>query len=138
MAAEIQTKPTGASVAEFIAGVDNRRRRADAEASLALYEGVTGLPAAMWGPAIVGFGQCRLSYPSGREVIMPAAAFSPRKAHMTYYVGDRFPDADALFARLGKHRKTVACLCINRLDEVDLDVLREIVAREFALYMRAG
>jgi hypothetical protein len=63
---------------------------------------------------------------------MPAAGFSPRKANMTFYIDGRFKGAEELFARLGKHRKSVACLYVNKLDDVDLDVLREIVARDFA------
>ena len=86
----------------------------------------------MWGPAIIGFGSLQQTYESGREVLMPAAAFSPRKANMTYYIDGQFPGAKALFDRLGKHRTSVACLYVNRLDDVDLDVLREIIARDFA------
>ena len=69
---------------------------------------------------------------SGRKGEMPAAGFSPRKANMTFYVGDSFEGALALFTRLGKHKKSVACLYINKLDDVDLEVLREIITREYA------
>ena len=62
---------------------------------------------------------------------MPAAAFSPRKGYMTFYVGDEFEGARDLYAKLGKHKKSVACLYINKLDDVDLDVLREIIARQY-------
>ena len=62
---------------------------------------------------------------------MPAAGFSRRKANMTFYIGNKFEGAEALFASLGKHKKSVACLYINKLDDVDLEVLREIIAREY-------
>ena len=130
--AENKTKPTSASVDEFIANVQNKRRRADTLTALALYKEVTGLPPVMWGPSIIGFGQDEYTYESGRTGIMPAAGFSPRKANMTFYVGEKFEGAKDLYARLGKHRKSVACLYINKLDDVDLDVLREIVSRQYA------
>ncbi len=129
---ENKTQPTGASVDDFIAAFENPRRRADALASLAIYKAVTGLPPVMWGPSIIGFGSIHYAYESGREGDMPAAAFSPRKANMTFYLGDEFEGAEALYARLGKHKKSVACLYINKLADVDLDVLREIIARQYA------
>lgn len=128
---ENKTKPTSASVNDFIAGIMNPHRRADALIALRIYKDVTGLPPIMWGPSIVGFGTHHYVYDSGREGILPAAAFSPRKANMTFYIGDKFEGAKALYTRLGKHRKSVACLYINKLDDVDLEILREIIAREF-------
>lgn len=130
--AENKTKPTPASVDDFIAAIENPRRRADALASLAIYKQVTGLEPVMWGPSIIGFGSIHYVYETGREGDMPAAGFSPRKANMTFYVGDAFEGADALYARLGKHKKSVACLYVNKLDDIDLDVLREIIARQYA------
>ena len=129
---ENKTVPTSASVEEFIENLTIARRRSDAHAALALYEEVTGLPPVMWGPSIIGFGERHYVYESGREGTMPAAGFSPRKANMTFYVGDKFEGAKDLYARLGKHRKSVACLYINKLADVDMEVLREIVARDFA------
>lgn len=130
--AENKTVPTEASVDDFVAAIDNGRRRADAEVALALCKEVTGLPAVMWGPSIVGFGSYHYKYDSGREGDMPAAGFSPRKSNMTFYVGDEFEDAEALLAKLGKHKKSTACLYINKLADVDLDVLREIISRQYA------
>ena len=130
--AENKTQPTSASVDDFIAGVENARRRADALTTLEMYKEITGLPAVMWGPSIVGFGIHHYTYESGREGSLPAACFSPRKANMTFYVGAKFEGAQELYASLGKHKKSVACLYINKLDDVDLDVLREIIARDFA------
>lgn len=129
---ENKTIPTSASVDDFIAGIENSRRRADTLATLRIYKEVTGLQPVMWGSSIIGFGTHHYVYDSGREGTVPAAGFSPRKANMTFYVGDRFEGAEALYASLGKHKKSVACLYINKLDDVDLQVLREIVAREYA------
>jgi hypothetical protein len=135
--AENQTQPTDASVDEFIAGIENARRRSDALTALKLYKEVTGLTPVMWGPSIIGFGAHHYAYDSGREGTVPAAGFSPRKANMTFYVGDEFEGAKALFASLGKHKKSVACLYINKLADVKLEVLREIVAREYANTVQA-
>ncbi|CAM3680816.1 DUF1801 domain-containing protein [Rheinheimera salexigens] len=129
--AENQTQPTLASVDAFIAGLDNARRKADAERALNMYQQITGLPAVMWGPSIIGFGEVSYRYDSGREGTMPAAAFSPRKANMTFYVGDKFANAARLYAALGKHKKSVACLYINKLDDVDLQVLQDIIAADY-------
>ncbi len=129
--AENKTQPTSASVDDFIAAIENPRRRADALVALLIYQEVTGLQPVMWGPSIIGFGSIHYVYKTGREGDMPASAFSPRKANLTFYVGDDFAGAEALYARLGKHKKSVACLYINKLDDVDLDILREIIARQY-------
>jgi len=134
---ENKTKATSASVDDFIAGVENPRRRADTLTALRLYKDVTGLPPVMWGPSIIGFGTHRYKYDSGREGTVPAAGFSPRKANMTFYVGKNFEGAETLYTKLGKHRKSVACLYINKLDDVDLQVLREIITRDYARTLQA-
>lgn len=128
--ADNKTKPTTASVEDFIAAIENDRRRADTLVALDIYKEVTGCPPVLWGPSIIGFGSRRRVYESGREVQAPLACFSPRKANMTFYVGTEFEGARELYAQLGKHRKSVACLYINKLDDVDLDVLREIITRQ--------
>ena len=130
--AENKTKPTTASVDDFIDSIENPRRRADTLTALAIYKEVTRLPPVMWGASIIGFGTYHYVYKSGREGSMPAASFSPRKANMTFYVDDKFDGAEALYARLGKFKKSVACLYINKLEDVDLDVLREVIARQYA------
>jgi len=132
--AENKTKPTAASVDDFIANIENPRRRADALAALKIYKEVTGLPPVMWGPSIIGFGSLHYVYETGREGDMPAAAFSPRKASMTLYVGNHFEGAQELYAKLGKYKKSRACLYINKFEDVDLDVLREIIARDYRMY----
>ena len=129
--AENKTKPTSASVDDFIANIENSRRRTDALTALKIYKEVTGLPPVMWGPSIIGFGSIHYVYETGHEGDMPAAAFSPRKAYLTFYVDNKFEGAKELYAKLGKHKKSVACLYINKLDDVDVDVLHEIIAREY-------
>jgi len=130
--AENKTKPTSASVDDFIAKIENSRRRTDALTALKIYKEVTGLPPVMWGPSIIGFGSHHYVYETGREGVMPAAAFSPRKAYLTFYVDNKFEGAEELYAKLGKYKKSVACLYIKKLEDVDLDVLYEIIAREYS------
>lgn len=129
--AENKTRPTPASVDDFIAKIESPRRRADALTALKIYQEVTGLPPVMWGPSMIGFGSLHYVYDTGHAGDMPAAAFSPRKAYLTFYIYNKFEGAEELYARLGKYKKTVACLYINKLDDVDLDVLFEIIAREY-------
>lgn len=135
---ENKTQATAESVDDFIAAIDNARRQTDAFAALDLYQEVTGLSPVMWGPSIIGFGTHHYAYDSGREGTTPAAAFSPRKANMTFYLGDKFDGAGTLYAKLGKHKKSVACVYINKLADVDLKVLREIVALDFAWTTKRG
>jgi hypothetical protein len=133
---EAKTKPTPASVDDFIDSLDNPRRQADARAALALYREATGAEPVMWGPAIVGFGAYDFVYEdTGSRSRMPAACFSPRKANMALYLNHRFEGAEALYGRLGKYKKAVSCVSVNKLDDVDLDILREIVAQGFSRNM---
>ena len=125
--AENKTKPTSVFVDDFITAIENSRRRSDTLTALEMYTEITGFPPVMWGLSIIGFGSRHYVYETGREGNAPVACFSPRKANMTLYVGDTFKGSEVLYAKLGKHKKSVACLYINKLDDVDLDVLREIV-----------
>ena len=108
--AENKTNPTSVAPEDFISSVENKRRREDAFIALEVYKEVTNQPAVMWGPSIIGFGKSHYSYDSGREGNIAAAGFSPRKANLTFYVGDKFDGASELYSRLGKYKKSVACL----------------------------
>ncbi|TFI57334.1 DUF1801 domain-containing protein [Sphingomonas parva] len=128
--AETKTKPTEASVDAFLAAVEKPVRRADALILKEMMERITGEPAVMWGPSIVGFGAYHYRYASGHEGDMCRIGFSPRAANLVLYVGG-FPEYEPLLARLGKHKGSKACLYLNRLADVDLVVLEEIVRRSF-------
>lgn len=130
--AETKTKPTEVSVDAFLDAVEHPVRRADGQAVRAMMERVTGEPAAMWGPSIVGFGSYHYRYDSGHEGDMCRVGFSPRSANLTLYVGG-FPEYDALLARLGKHKRSKACLYLSKLSDVDLGLLEEIVRRSYAV-----
>ena len=129
--AEPKTKPTDVPVADFIAAVDNPRRRADAEVMQALLTGITGVTPVMWGPSIIGYDSYR-----GPTGDWPRIGFSPRKAQLVLYVMGDFDSREALISRLGKVSTKGGCLYINRLDAVDEGVLRELVAASLA-HMRA-
>lgn len=124
MAAEPKTRPTDASVPDFIAAVENPTRRADAEAICAMMTEASGEPPVLWGPSIVGFG----SYP-GPTGDWPVVAFSPRKANLVLYIMPGFAEQAHLLARLGKHRTGSSCLYLNRLADADPAVLRELIDR---------
>ena len=128
---ENKTVRTRTSVRKFLDGVEHERKRADSFKLLELFREVTRLEPAMWGPGIVGFGSYHYRYESGREGDMPLVGFSPRAQNLTLYIMDGFEGYDRLLGRLGKHRTGKACLYINKLDDVDLDVLRELVSRSF-------
>lgn len=127
--AENQTQETDASVEEFLEGVEHRGRREDAYALLELMRRVTGAPAKMWGPAIIGFGKYHYRYDSGREGDMLRVGFSPRKSNLALYVIFQDAELKRLLASLGKHKTGVSCLYVNKLADVDLQVLESIVAR---------
>ena len=129
--AEIKTKPTDVSVDAFLDGVVHPVRRADGKAVRAMMERVTGEPAVMWGPSIVGFGRYHYRYASGHEGDMCRVGFSPRSANLVLYVGG-FPEYEELLAKLGKHKTSKVCLYINKLADVDQGVLEEIVRRSYA------
>jgi hypothetical protein len=129
--AETKTKPTGVSVDAFLEAVEHPVRRADGKAVRAMMEHVTGEAAIMWGPSIVGFGSYHYRYASGHEGDSPRVGFSPRSANLVLYVGG-FPEYEALLAKLGKHKSSKACLYLNKLSDVDLAVLEEIVRRTYA------
>ena len=129
--AEIKTKPTDVSVDAVLDGVAHSVRRADGKAVRVMMERVTGEPAVMWGPSIVGFGSYHYRYASGHEGDMCRVGFSPRSANLVLYVGG-FPEYEALLAKLGKYKRSKACLYLNKLADVDLAVLEEIARRTYA------
>ncbi len=130
--AELKTKATEVSVADYIAAAPDARRREEAAVIDAIHRRVTGMEPKMWGPSIIGYGSYSYKYDSGREGTMCRAGYSPRKAAMTVYLmgtyGNRQSEADALFARLGKYKTGKSCLYINKLADVDVEVLEGLVA----------
>ena len=122
-----KTQATAVPVADFIAAVDNPTRRADAETLDALFREVTGWEPRMWGPSLIGYGEYHYVYDSGREGDFLATGFSPRKANLVVYILPGYTDFGPILDRLGKWKKGKSCLYINKLADVDTDVLRELI-----------
>ncbi|MGI5186778.1 DUF1801 domain-containing protein [Promicromonospora sp. CA-289599] len=118
--------------AAYLDAVTPAVRRRDALTLRDLLERVTGERPRMFGTSIVGFGEYRYEYPSGRSGHAPAAGFAPRKAASTVYLADGVGAHEELLAGLGPHTTGVGCLYLKDLDRVDLAVLEEIVRRSWA------
>ncbi len=126
--AENKTKPTDASVEDFINAVESPKKREDAFTLRKMMEEITGEPAVMWGPSIIGFGSYHYKYDSGHEGDAPIVGFSPRKAAISLYLLGCFEqDAKPLLSKLGKYKKSVACIYANKLSDLNEPVLRELI-----------
>ncbi len=133
---DLKTRPTDASVEAFIDAVEHPRRREDARTLLELMHRVTGEEPVMWGPSIVGYGSYHYRYASGQEADWPVVGFSPRKQNLSIYIMTGFEASDELLSRLGKHKTGKSCLYVNKLADVDLDVLEALVRASVAAMKR--
>lgn len=122
-----KTQPTAVSAADYVAAIEHPVRRADAAVLLDMMSRITGWEARMWGPSIVGFGTYHYTYESGREGDFMRTGFSARKANLVVYIMPGYTDFSAILARLGKHKLGKSCLYINKLADVDQDVLEELI-----------
>ena len=127
--AELKTQPTDESVDLFLNSVESEKKRNDSFTILKLMREVTGSQPKMWGDSIIGFGQYRYRYASGRKGEWFLVGFSPRKRNLTLYIMSGFDGYDSLLGELGKFTTGKSCLYINKLEDVDLDTLRELVKR---------
>ena len=124
---ELKTKATEITPKDFIAATEDGQRKKDAEVLLKWMTKVTGLKPRMWGPSIIGFGRYAYTYDSGHSGEMCMTGFSPRKANLVLYILPGYVDMTDKLARLGKHKTGKSCLYINKLADVDMKVLEEIV-----------
>lgn len=122
-----KTVETGANVADFLAQVEHPTRCADAQRLHEIFTEATGFGARMWGPSIVGYGQYHYVYESGREGDFCATGFSPRKANLSVYIMPGYTDFSHILKRLGKHKIGKSCLYINKLADIDEEVLMELI-----------
>ena len=130
--AENKTRPTGASVDDYIASRANARQHADCRELMALLERVTRQTPRMWGPSIVGYGSYRYTYDSGRSGEAPLAAFAIRGRELVVYVAADGPEQRSLLSRLGKHKMGKSCLYFKQLADLDTSVLEKIVVGSIA------
>ncbi len=133
MAYEQVTRETNQPVSDYIASLPTAKRRAEAETLVQLFEEATGYPARMWGPSIIGFGTYRYRYASGHSGEAARVGFSPRKAAISLYLFLYDGALDGILSRLGKHKASKGCVYVNKLEDIDLEVLKEAVAESLRL-----
>src|SRR5580765_2833427 len=126
--ADIKTKPTNVSPTSFINSIEDEQRRKDCREIARLMKEITGEPAKMWGPSIVGFGKYHYNYYSGHEGDMLRTGFSPRKQNLTLYIGPGLED-NAVMSKLGRYKRGKSCLYIKTLDDIDRKILRTLIEK---------
>lgn len=131
---EPKMKENDNSVIDFIESVENEKKKADAYQLLEIFEEVTGYKAKMWGPNIIGFGSYHYKYASGREGDAPLVGFSPRKAKISLYLLYEGEERENLLENFGKHTKSKACIYINKLADIDTNVLKELIKHTVEIY----
>jgi hypothetical protein len=130
MARTPKMKPTGGDVEAFLDSIPDEQRRADARTLVAISSELTGEPPVLWAASIIGFGEYRYRYPSGREGVAGLAGFAPRKDSLVIYLIGGFQERhQRLLAQLGPHRAGKSCLYVKRLADIDLGVLRRLIQR---------
>lgn len=140
--AEAKTQVTDRDPADFISAVEPERKREEAQILDDLFRKVTGEKPQMWGPAIIGYGAYRTTYASGRDIHWMRSGFSPRKAKHSLYLMGGYCDElagkrrDELLAQLGKYKTGKSCLYINKLADVDMDVLEQLLRNDWEAMAR--
>lgn len=129
---EPKTKVNDADVNEFLNAVADEKKRADGFALLEIFKKVTGEPPKMWGTSMVGFGQYHYkSEKSKQEGDWLLTGFSPRKQALTLYIMHGLEDQADLLGKLGKHKTGMGCIYINKLADVDLDILEDLIKKSY-------
>lgn len=123
---ELKTKENDRSVIEFIESVEKPKKKEDAYRLLDIFTQASGYDAKMWGTSIIGFGSYHYKYPTGHEGDAPLVGFSPRKANFSLYFATG-EDREEQLNRFGKHKSGKACVYINKVDDIDTDVLQEMI-----------
>jgi len=126
-----KTLPTNNSVTSFVDSLDNERRKKDSHQLLYIFEKITAQPAVLWGTAIVGYGSYHYVYASGREGDWMKTGFSPRKSNMSIYLMNGYDDYQQELKQLGKFKKGKSCLTVNKLEDIDLDILSKMIAHSY-------
>lgn len=123
---ELKTKVNDASVLDFLNGVENKKRKEDSLVILDVMSELTGEEPKMWGKSIVGFGSYHYQG-KVQEGEWMRIGFSPRKASLTLYLMNGYEESEVLLGKLGKHKLGKSCLYINKLEDVKMDVLKELI-----------
>ena len=126
-----KTTETTLSVKDFIKKIPESERQKDALAIVDIMEKRSGFPAKMWGPAIIGFGSYHYVYESGHEGDAPLIGFSPRKNEFALYLSSAFENRAKLLKQFGKHKSGKACIYIKKIADIDVAVLKKMIAASF-------
>ncbi|MCX6162829.1 MAG: DUF1801 domain-containing protein [Ignavibacteriae bacterium] len=125
---EIKTKPTSASVEDFINSVKDEQKRKDSFVLLEMMKKATGEEPILWSNSVIGFGNKRYKSPAtGREVDWLRIGFSPRKASLSLYLSVGIKEHAEALKKLGKHKTSVGCLYINKLEDINMKVLKGMI-----------
>lgn len=129
---EQKTKETDRDVIEFIESVDSPKKRQDAYRLLEIFQETSGYEAKMWGPSIIGFGSYHYVYPTGHEGDAALVGFSPRKAKISLYFATGDQEREALLNDFGKHTSGKGCVYINKVDDIDVEVLKKLITQSIS------
>jgi len=134
---KVKTAQNNQNVSAFIANVKNEQRKADSLVLLAIFQEISGREPKMWGDSIIGFGSYHYKYKSGREGEWFLTGFSPRKQSLTVYImGGMSPHEESL-KNLGKYKNSTGCLYINKLADIDMEVLKGIISKSIKVIQKA-
>lgn len=126
--AVIKTKPTTANVDDFISAIENEQKRNDCFVLLKMMKKASKEEPVLWSNSIIGFGVKRFKSPAtGREVDWLLIGFAPRKTNLSLYISVGIQEHAVNLKKLGKHKTGVGCLYINKLDDIDLNVLKKMI-----------
>lgn len=123
-----KTTETAVSVLDFIKKLPDEQRQKDALVIVDIMQKQSGFPPKMWGPAIIGFGSYHYVYESGHEGDAPLIGFSPRKAEFALYLSSRFDKREELLLQFGKHKTAKACIYIKKIEDINVDILKKMIA----------
>lgn len=128
-----KTQPTTEDVSAFLARVDDSRKREDVQTIVDMLENITGYSPTMWGDSMIGFGRYEYHYKSGRSGEWMVVGVAPRARNITVYIMPGFKPFEELLSRLGKYKTSQSCLYINRLSDVDISVLKQLMTQSVEL-----
>ena len=130
--AKNKTQPGTYNLQEYLDTLSDKRLN-EAQTLITLMQKISGENPVLWGPTIIGFGNKHYTYDTGREGDMPKISFSPRKASITVYFGEGFDRYYSLMQKLGKFKASVSCLYINKLSDIDVDILALMIAESYKI-----
>ncbi len=129
---KLKTQPTDSNVIAFIESVDHPKKQEDAYRFLDIFTESTGMEPKMWGESIIGFGKYHYKYATGHEGDAPLVGFSPRKARFSLYFATGDDRREELLKEFGKHKAGKACVYVNKIEDIDVDVLDKLIEQSIA------